>query len=84
MSALVGGEWSASLPGRFTPREKEPGTWWIRGWVGPIASLCNVERRKILHLPGLKLIGIIKVHRNNITCNTKKYCDCRKMISRFL
>jgi hypothetical protein len=32
-SALVGGEWSASRPGRFTPREGALGTHWIRGWV---------------------------------------------------
>jgi hypothetical protein len=25
-SALRGGEWSASRPGRFTPRERAPGT----------------------------------------------------------
>jgi hypothetical protein len=34
-SALDGGEWSASCPGRFTPRERAPGTHWIGGWVGP-------------------------------------------------
>jgi hypothetical protein len=28
-SALDGGEWSASRPGRFTPRERDPGTHWI-------------------------------------------------------
>jgi hypothetical protein len=28
-SALDGGEWSASRPGRFTPRERAPGTHWI-------------------------------------------------------
>jgi hypothetical protein len=28
-SALDGGEWSASRPGRFTPREGAPGTAWI-------------------------------------------------------
>jgi hypothetical protein len=32
-SALDGGEWSASRPGRFTPRERAPGTHWIEGWV---------------------------------------------------
>jgi hypothetical protein len=30
-SALDGGEWSASCPGRFTPRERTPGTHWIGG-----------------------------------------------------
>jgi hypothetical protein len=33
-SALEGGEWSASHPGRFTPGEKAPGIHWIGGWVG--------------------------------------------------
>jgi hypothetical protein len=28
-SALDGGEWSASRPGRFTPRERTPRTHWI-------------------------------------------------------
>jgi hypothetical protein len=36
-SALDGGEWSASRPGRFTPREKAPGTQWTGGCVGPRA-----------------------------------------------
>jgi hypothetical protein len=26
------GEWSASRPGHFTPREMAPGTYWIGGW----------------------------------------------------
>jgi hypothetical protein len=28
-SAVDGGEWSASRPGRFTPGESAPGTHWI-------------------------------------------------------
>jgi hypothetical protein len=31
-SALVGGEWSGSRPGRFTPGEKASGAHWIGGW----------------------------------------------------
>jgi hypothetical protein len=38
-SVLVGGEWSASRPGRFTSREGAPGTYWIGGWVGPRAGV---------------------------------------------
>jgi hypothetical protein len=53
-SALVGGVWSASRPGRFTPG-KCPGTHWIGGWVGPRAGLDDVENRKFLTLPGQKL-----------------------------
>jgi hypothetical protein len=42
-SALVGGEWSASLPCGFTPGERASGTHWIEGWVGPRASLETVD-----------------------------------------
>jgi hypothetical protein len=45
-SALVGGEWSASGPGHFTPGERASGTHWIGGWVGPRATLNDVEKRK--------------------------------------
>jgi hypothetical protein len=35
-SALDGGEWSVSRPGRaFTPGERTPGTHWTGDWVGP-------------------------------------------------
>jgi hypothetical protein len=47
-SALDGRKWSASLPGRFTHRERTPGTHWIGGWVGPRAGLDTVSKRKIL------------------------------------
>jgi hypothetical protein len=53
-SALAGGEWSASLPGRFTPGERAPGTHWIGGWVDPRSGLDD-EKRKFLALPGLEL-----------------------------
>jgi hypothetical protein len=52
-SALVGGEWSASRPCRFTPRERTPGTRWIGSWVSPRAGLDYVEKRKLLTAPGL-------------------------------
>jgi hypothetical protein len=45
-SALVGGEWTASRPGRFTLGERALSTHWIDGWVGPRTSLDDVERRK--------------------------------------
>jgi hypothetical protein len=44
-SALAGGQWSASLPGRITP-----GTHWIGGWVDPRAGLDDVEKRKFFTL----------------------------------
>jgi hypothetical protein len=49
-SALAGGEWSPSCPGRFTPRENSPGTHWIGGWVDPRAGLDDGE--KILNPTG--------------------------------
>jgi hypothetical protein len=54
-SALVGGEWSASRPGRFPPGGRASGTHWIGGWVGPSTGLDDVEMRKFLTLPGLEL-----------------------------
>jgi hypothetical protein len=55
MSVLVGGEWSASGPGRFTLGEKAAGTHWIGGWMGPRTGLDDVEKRKFLPPPGLEL-----------------------------
>jgi hypothetical protein len=46
-SALGGGKWSASLPGRFTPRETAPGTHSIGGKLGPRAGLDAVAKGKI-------------------------------------
>jgi hypothetical protein len=41
------GEWSATRLGRFTPRERTPGTHRIGGWVGPRAVPDSVVKRKI-------------------------------------
>jgi hypothetical protein len=46
-SALDGGEWSASRPFRFTPKERVPFTHWMGGWVGLRAVLDAVVKRKI-------------------------------------
>jgi hypothetical protein len=46
-SALDGGEWSATRPGRFTPRERASGTHWTGGWVGLRAVLDSVVKGKI-------------------------------------
>jgi hypothetical protein len=50
-SALDGGEWSASRPGRFTLRERAPDTHWIGGWVGPRSG---GKEKNSQPLPGLK------------------------------
>jgi hypothetical protein len=45
----MGGEWSASRPGRaLRPGKGPPGTHWTGGWVGPRAGLDTEERGKIL------------------------------------
>jgi hypothetical protein len=49
-SVLVGGEWSASRPGRFTSC-----THWIGGWADPRAGLDDVNKRKFFTLTGLEL-----------------------------
>jgi hypothetical protein len=54
-SALTGGEWSASRPGRFTPVERAPGTHCTGGLVEPRAGLDDVQERNFLTLPGLEL-----------------------------
>jgi hypothetical protein len=46
-SALDEVEWSALLPGRFTPGEKAPGTNCIGDWVGPRDDLDVMEKTKI-------------------------------------
>jgi len=39
-------EWSASRPGRFTSRERSPGTRWTGCWVDPRAGLHVAAKRK--------------------------------------
>jgi hypothetical protein len=53
--ALVGGEWSATRPGRFTPGERVPVTHSTGGWVDLRAGPDDVEKRKLLTLSGLEL-----------------------------
>jgi hypothetical protein len=44
-SALDGGEWSASLPGHFTTRERAHDTHWVGAWVGLRTGLDAVEKK---------------------------------------
>jgi hypothetical protein len=41
--------------GRFIPGGRAPATHWIGGWVDPRADSTDLEKRKYLILPGLKL-----------------------------
>jgi hypothetical protein len=60
-SALDGGEWSATRPGRaFTPGKRTHGTHCTGGWVGPRAGLGTEDRGKILcPCRGLNQIKIV-------------------------
>jgi hypothetical protein len=77
-SALAGGEWSASHPCRFTPRERAPGTHWIGSWVSPRAGLDDVEKRKFLTLPGLDLRPLNRAARSQLIYRSRySGCTCR-------
>jgi hypothetical protein len=54
-SALVGGEWSASRPGRFTPGKTAPGSHWTGGCVDPKTGLDDMEKKKFLTPSVVKL-----------------------------
>jgi hypothetical protein len=61
MSALVGGEWSASRPCHFTPEEIASDIHWI-GWMDLTAGLDVVE--KFLILPELELRPLGRLSRS--------------------
>jgi hypothetical protein len=48
ISALDGGEWSASCSAVLYSREKEPHYHWIGGWVDPRAGLDTGQRKTII------------------------------------
>jgi hypothetical protein len=51
------GEWrykfKFSCPGRFSPRGRAPGKYWIEGWVDPRAGLDDLAKRTIMPQPAL-------------------------------
>jgi hypothetical protein len=60
--ALDGGEWSASRPGRFTPRERAFDTQWIGDWVGLRAVLDALSARdKVSHPLSLEFVADFSV-----------------------
>jgi hypothetical protein len=71
---LVGGEWSVSLSGRFTPGERDPGINWIGCWVNSRAGLNDVEKRKFLTLTVLepRLLGRLARRIYNRHCKNLK------------
>jgi hypothetical protein len=69
-SALDGGEWSASRPGRFNPGEGALGSHWIGGWVDLRAGLDIAEKRKFLTLPETELRPSV------VQFVASRYTDC--------
>jgi hypothetical protein len=63
-SALVGGEWSASLPGRFIPKEGTPVTHCIGGWMETTVGLDDLEKRKFLTRPAPELRPLVRPARS--------------------
>jgi hypothetical protein len=45
----VGGEWSGSLSGSLTPKEKAPGTHGIGGWEDPRTGLDDMKKWEFVH-----------------------------------
>jgi hypothetical protein len=67
------------------PRGKSPGTHWVGGWVDPRAGLNEVEKRKFLTPPGLKLRPLGRPAHSQLLYRppikvlkiTVSMCDCR-------
>jgi hypothetical protein len=76
-SALAGGEWSASRPGRFTSGE-EPQCPLEKRLVAPRAGLDDVEKRKFLTLPELELRPIGRPARSQ-SLYRLRYLDFQKI-----
>jgi hypothetical protein len=72
--ATNGGTWLASLSGRFTTSVKRaPGNQWIPGWVGPIASLDAVAKRKVTATNGNRM-PTVKPQLITCSLNYLVYC----------
>jgi hypothetical protein len=83
ISALEGGEWSASHPGRFTSWERAHGTHWTGGWVGPWAVLDAAVKIKIPSprrepKPRTPIVQLVAQRYTDwaITALTGKSCPC--------
>jgi hypothetical protein len=55
LGTIVGGKWSVSRPGRFTPGERGPVTHLIGSCVGTRARLNTEKEGYLLTLPGIEL-----------------------------
>jgi hypothetical protein len=70
-SALVGGESSASRPGRFTTGETGPGTHSVGGLVGPRPGADAMEKRSLSPLPEVEPRFLGRLARSLVTILTE-------------
>jgi hypothetical protein len=82
-SALDGGEWSASRPGHFTPRERALGTDWIGGSVGPRTGLDAVSKIRIPRWPTKWLYSLGMGYFISKT-ETEPQLECNVFVIRFM
>jgi hypothetical protein len=54
------------VSGQLHPPAPGHGTHWIKGWVATDTDVDEVERRKILPLPGLVLQSLGRVNRSQL------------------
>jgi hypothetical protein len=80
----LGGKWSSSRPGRFTPAEKAPGTHWIGGWVDPRAGLDYMEKWKFLTPPVLELRPLGRPARSQWLSRLLHFIVCSDIFRRNL
>jgi hypothetical protein len=74
-SALIGGEWLASLPCRGTPRRESPGIHRIRCWMGRKAGMDGTQKKKSLTLSGLEIRPIDRPARG-LSLYRLRYREC--------
>jgi hypothetical protein len=76
ISAVAGGERSASRPDLFTAKEKAPGAYWIGGWGDPLACLDDLEKIKFLTLLRLELQPLSRPARiHGKRCILRNNCE---------
>ena len=69
--AIYGCVWSASRPGRFTPRERAPIMHWIGSWVGPTEGLPLWRGEEFLDPVGNRTVILRSSRSSHVTILTE-------------
>jgi len=90
---ILGGEWSNSRPGRFTPGRRARGTHRIGSCVGPRADLDEMVKRKIPRpcrdstyrscspSPSAIPLDVNYVYAASLCCAGSSFCNVTKIVS---